>query len=316
MTVLRDRLASPLLVACLLGALHLVSFAVSPAHAAAEPEMGHEVLFDLAAPEVEGVLDPSQPLRLTIRLTGVRQADDSLVTIIEGPPFVRQLVPMEPAGVEETWQSTVRLEPSPPGVVSFQGRAVRVTATFARLQGMRLERFLARSVYVTTALPAKTAGLHTAPFRLERADPGGEPASPLDTGGTGGQRGGEAFSEKDLIPDAPSADAQVYWRRVSRRVGRMWTEAPARASTAQAPGVVGVRFRLHANGEAQLIQIERSSGVPELDEAGLQAVLRAHPFPPFPPDLPHESVTLHIELGHPLAPPPSPRPPLPSQAAR
>ena len=43
------------------------------------------------------------------------------------------------------------------------------------------------------------------------------------------------------------------------------------------------------NGRAQLIEIEKGSGVREIDEAGIYAVVNAQPFLPFPSELGEDS---------------------------
>jgi TonB family protein len=58
----------------------------------------------------------------------------------------------------------------------------------------------------------------------------------------------------------------------------------------------GIGFRLYANGEAQLIEVERSSGDVELDQAAVLAVVNAHPFPPFPPGTSDTHVDVHVEI--------------------
>ena len=58
----------------------------------------------------------------------------------------------------------------------------------------------------------------------------------------------------------------------------------------------GIGFRLYANGDAQLIEIERSSGNLALDQAALLAVVNAHPFPPFPVGTRDTQVDVHIDI--------------------
>ena len=61
----------------------------------------------------------------------------------------------------------------------------------------------------------------------------------------------------------------------------------------------GIGFRLYANGEAQLIEVERSSGDLELDQAAVLAVVNAHPFPPFPLGTRDAHVDVHVEIPGP-----------------
>lgn len=82
-------------------------------------------------------------------------------------------------------------------------------------------------------------------------------------------------------------------RRLIRR--RMQQEAGAgrHKDIRQMPGI---GFRLYANGEAQLIEVERSSGDLDLDQAAVLAVVNAHPFPPFPPGTRDTHIDVHVEI--------------------
>jgi TonB family protein len=53
---------------------------------------------------------------------------------------------------------------------------------------------------------------------------------------------------------------------------------------------------LYPNGRAQLIEIEKGSGVREIDEAGIYAVVNAQPFPPMPGDVADEPVDVHVRM--------------------
>lgn len=293
----------------LAGALLLVAWDVSSGAVASVSSTGADpepsVYFDLSESPSSGVVNPGESLHLSIRLTAVQPSEGrTLVAIIEGDPFVRRLVPLQFNAQDRAFHATVELEPVSHEVASVHAKALRVRATFARMREMELEEFMVRSVYLTTGLTPEETTLSTAPHSSTppalsegfSEDQGRIPA-PV------GDDGAEAFTEQNIIPSPVPARAQVYWRDVSERLGQRWRQ-PARSATnsPQANAVVGIRFRLHANGEAQLIQIERSSGVAEVDEAGLQAVLRAHPFPPFPAGVPDDAVDMHVEFGAEPAP--------------
>ncbi len=263
-------------------------------------ELQPSAYFDLSGSPSFGAVSPGQELRLSIRLTAVQPPEgQTLVAILDGDPFIRRLVPLRFDAQDQGFHSTVVLEPIEPERTSAQTKAWRVRVTFARLRNMELNEFLVRSVYLTIGLTPEDTMLSTAShsstthvlsegFSEER----GRAASTIRDGSD------EAFTEQNIIPSSVSAQAQVYWRDLSERLGQHWRQPAMRATNSPPQGpVVAVRFRLHVNGEAQLIQIERSSGVAEIDEAGLQAVLRAHPFPPFPADLGDESVDMHVEFG-------------------
>ena len=262
------------------------------------PERDRTVYFEFDGPGGAGVVDPGKPVRLSVYIRGASGGGDPIMAIFEGKPFVRRLVPMSPQPDPSTLHSSVTLEPDVRGFISQGEKALRVNVIFARRHGMRLTRFMTRSVYVTMRLPREIRRLSAAPFSEATQKPPGVVWP--DLSGVGGPAGDEArdgFSEEDLIAGSVQTEGQGYWHQISNRINRSWN-TPLRSFSRKKPkGTVTVRFRLHANGEVQLVHVERSSGMPQLDDAGMKAILSAHPFPPFPPDLSHEWVDMHVELG-------------------
>ena len=266
------------------------------------------VEFDLDYPNTHGALDPGAPFDLAVRLSDVSKGRDSLVAIIEGKPFVRRLVPMMYLPQEDAYRASVRLEPYLTGLVTPREMALRVDVTFATLRGMKLVRFLTHSVYVTMTLPAQAAELNTASY----SEAGEEVITGVELGREGRTRGdldGPEFvwpmvtehradiTEHDLMLGGPPTVEPAYWTRISHLITRSWSGPASRVRRTKAKGTVKVGFRLYANGEAQLIHVERTSGSRTVDEAALQAILNAHPFPPFPANLGHEFVDLHVDLS-------------------
>ncbi len=296
----------------LIGAYLLCALDGSCHALASVPSSGAEaqpsVYFDLSGSPSSGTVGPGQALRLSIRLTAVEPPEgQTLVAILEGDPFIRRLVPLQRDAQTHAFHTTVVLEPIEPELAAGKTKALRVRVTFAWLRDMVLDQFLVRSVYLTIGLTPEDTTLSTAPHSSTPhvlsdgfSEEQGLAAAPFEDSRN------QVFTEQNILPSPLSALAQVYWRDVSERLGQRWRMPGVNAASSPQPGpVVAVRFRLHANGEAQLIQIERSSGVAEIDEAGLQAVLRAHPFPPFPSDLDEESVDMHVEFGPGSTPSPS-----------
>ncbi len=290
----------------LIGAVGSSDVGASVPSTGADP--GPSAYFDLSGSPPSGTVSPGQALRLSIRLTAVQPHEgQTLVAILEGDPFIRRLVPLQRDAQTHTFHTTVVLEPIEPELATGKTKALRVRVTFAWLRDMALDQFLVRSVYLTIGLTPQDTTLSTAPHSSTPhvlsegfSEEQGLAAAPFEDSSN------EVFTEQNILPSSVSAQAQVYWRDVSERLGHRWRMPGVNAVSSPPSGpVVAVRFRLHANGEAQLIQIERSSGVAEIDEAGLQAVLRAHPFPPFPSDLDEESVDMHVEFGPGSTPSPS-----------
>jgi len=53
---------------------------------------------------------------------------------------------------------------------------------------------------------------------------------------------------------------------------------------------------MYASGVAQVIQLEKSSGARDVNDAGLQTIIHAQPFPPIPPDLGGDVVDVHVRM--------------------
>ena len=265
---------------------------------ASSPQNTPTVYFELAHPQEIGSLDPGKPLDLAVHLNGMTQGKNPIVTIFEGRPFVRRLVPMRFDMDRKALYSSVTLEPYFTGFTSPREKALRVKVTFARMRGMRLIPFLTRVVYLTVGLPEEAEQLNTAPFSETVSEGGGgrsidfiRLASPVELDDQ------DSFTEEDLVPDGMPVEEKAYWKQVSHLISQSWIGTSTSYSRSRGNRAVKVRFRLHANGEAQLIQIEKSSGLLGLDELGMQAVVNAHPFPPFPSDVRHDSVDMHVELA-------------------
>lgn len=252
------------------------------------------VYFELESPGHTGALDPGKPVELSVFLTGGSSGQHPIVAIFEGEPFVRRLVPMTPEPESNRLRASVTLEPFLTGVVEPQERAFRVNVTFAHLRDMQLSRFLTRSVYLTMDVQVTDDPLSTVPFSKTEQD---YLPRTMGRGGSivGEEQGG--ITEQDLIPSALPARQQAYWHHLSHVISESWDGLLGSSVGRMQAGTVEVRFRLHANGDAQLIQVERSSGIRELDEAGIQAILNTHPFPAFPSELDSDSVDMHVELN-------------------
>ncbi len=95
--------------------------------------------------------------------------------------------------------------------------------------------------------------------------PGGGAAGIASRRGTGGSGDGNGVA--DLL------------RRIRRQIeeAKAYPDAARREST---QGTVNLRFRIAADGSVEATEILRSSGSPLLDEAAVQTIRRAGPYPP------------------------------------
>src|SRR5690606_468873 len=103
----------------------------------------------------------------------------------------------------------------------------------------------------------------------------GAPASQASSNGNGGA----------------AAEAR-YQSQVTRRVRNA-----LRGLRGQA-GLVVVGFTIHANGQVSGVGVVRSSGNAAIDQAGVEAVGRAAPFPPFPGEITRSSWGFAVPLEY------------------
>lgn len=273
----------------------LITGSASAATHASEQAQKRSVQFELESTEGNGVLPVGKTLALSVQLTGVPVGDDPVVAVFEGALFARRLVPLTPEPGSDSLRASVTLEPYPLGPTSVQPKYLRIHVIFARLREMKLDRFLTRTLYVTTGQPQAAPEPVSLPQR-DQTDNGDTGLPPDEAQPDVAPVLDEGITEEDLLPHPVPGQAQAYWREVSRLISGSWGQGIGQRGQARLRQAVRVRFRLHANGEAQLIQVERSSGAREVDEAGLQAIVKAHPFPPFPADLDHSSIEVHVQM--------------------
>lgn len=253
------------------------------------------VQFELSQPEAMGNLQIGKPVILTIYLGGVTPSTTPVVAICESMVFQAQMVTLESDAESMMLKGMVTLEPIPMSRTSVPPKAARVQVTFARSRQDKAERFMRRVVYVTMDQaeptseknelpPVRQEETHGEDLILDEAQPA---VAPVLIG---------ALAEEDLVPFPTPGEGQAYWQHVSQLVSRSWARQVRGVRRAASSETVKVRFKLFSNGRAQLIEIEKGSGAREIDEAGIYAVVNAHPFPSFPPELGHEPVDVHVRM--------------------
>lgn len=86
-------------------------------------------------------------------------------------------------------------------------------------------------------------------------------------------------------PSVPAVDSRTeYLGRARARIDRLWT-FPAWAAAKGMRATVIVTFAVQADGRVMTADVTQPSGIPEFDESCRQAVLRAGPYEPLPPEL-------------------------------
>jgi len=108
--------------------------------------------------------------------------------------------------------------------------------------------------------------------------------------GTGGGGGGRS-----------PADAQRQYLSVVRTRILAKRQYPLLARQRREEGVVRLRFTLSSGGAlAQGVQMVQPSGFQLLDDQAQHCVMAASPFPPFPPDLKRDCLTVEVPIVYKL----------------
>ncbi|OGW64811.1 MAG: hypothetical protein A3H49_10705 [Nitrospirae bacterium RIFCSPLOWO2_02_FULL_62_14] len=284
-----------------IAAVLCVTFVLAPpAPSAAEIKHSTPTLkFDLSLNNENGLVDPGQTFEFSVRLKGLKPGrGEELVAVFESLAYPHRLVSLTPDEASADLTASTRFEPRP--IAAGAGQPLRMEVVVARLRGMRLDSVFSRTVYLTTgpappprsgSVPASSPGTAMLDALLEEAsatDRHGRPVEPI------------LLPDKITVEESGGSSADVsgpvYWKNVSDSVALHWQQRRAQLRKDQAGRGLRVQFRLYPQGFAQLVQVERSSGDPIVDEAGLQTVLSLHPFPPFPPDVREPSVDVHVDL--------------------
>lgn len=253
---------------------------------------------EIQAPDARGSLPTGSSLTLFLHASGGSPTQpESLVAIVEGPSLPKRLYPLVPDAQSGDLSTTVEIETPPPGAMGKPPKAIPVSVMIARIRGMELAHIGKRTVYVTVRAPTTgSVSLAGPPSESPLMQPHSRPMGFDGEPTAQPSPAQEDVQEENLIPPAPPNGSHAYWKRVNNLISlslqaRMTAHPPSRARRNPA-----VRFRLFANGEAQLIQLERSSEDPRIDESAMLAVIDAHPFPPFPEDAADPYLDVHVVL--------------------
>lgn len=272
--------------------------------AARKPIAKRSLSFTLDNDAVTGTIPFGTELSLGVLLTGGIPTTDQLMATVEGASIDTVMVQMEPTEQPTEWKAIVAIKPKPLGYTSVRPKALRVRVTVSQVKSTGLVRLIGRSAYVTMA--------HERPEPVAAAAAAGDTesiesdvelvAAVQTVSGDEVQPdvapvANALIAEEDLKPLPESKSEQAYWKEVARLISRSWGQRVRYAKgVPTARETVRVRFQMHANGEAQLIQIERTSGVRDVDEAGLMAIVHAHPFPSFRETRGDDVIDVHVRM--------------------
>ena len=275
---------------------------IPPAHSESSPQTASSsgptkrwVQFELSQAESMGDPQTGKPVTLTIFLRGVPAGTTPVVATCESVAFRGQRVTLEPDAESMALKGTVTLEPILMSRTTVPPRAARIQVTFARSRQEKLERFMRRVVYLTmNPLEPASESNESPPVREEESQSDNvilqEVQSDVEPVATG------TLAEEDLVPFSSSGEGEAYWQYVSRLISRSWARQVRGIRHRPSSETVKVHFKLFPNGRAQLIEIEKGSGVREIDEAGIYAVVNAQPFLPFSSELGEDAVDVHIRM--------------------
>jgi TonB family protein len=116
----------------------------------------------------------------------------------------------------------------------------------------------------------------------------------LETGDP--QPPGPPASVEGAVPlDTADPRYRPYLVGVKERIRRLWS-APSLPAGAAASGALVVEFTLTRSGRLAASAVRETSGVPALDRAALDAVVRAFPFGPLPASIAGESLRVRARF--------------------
>ena len=154
--------------------------------------------------------------------------------------------------------------------------------------------------------PAPSPSIVTTPVSagVNSGETGGQGRDGAGSGGTAGastgsgRGGGEGTGEgggRSLV------EAQRHYLNIVRTRILAKRQYPALARQRHEEGVVRLRFTLSPGGAlAQGVKMVKPSGFQLLDDQAQYCVLAASPFPPFPPDLKRDRLTVEVPIVYKL----------------
>lgn len=276
----------------LTGMLAIVN-ASTPADGSTMRLSPQDLQIELPADSLFGALPVNRRLTVFIHVPNAQAWQDiPLLAQFEIPDTAPYIVPMDMDRDRQGYSTTVDLGRLP-GTMGTPPKATSIQVLIGRPRGEQVEPLVRRTVVITIAIPGY-ADHHRGPADLSlhlTEGPRNRQDAPTDLALLDGR-----LEEEELVGTRTLTRQEGYWKMLQGLIRqRLHHEDGTRTATSvrRAPGI---GFRLYANGEAQLIEVERSSGDLTLDQAALLAVVNAHPFPPFPPGTPDSYVDVHIDV--------------------
>jgi len=237
-------------------------------------------------------MEPRLPL--TVELSREATDPEQIFMIAEGAMAGHLWVSMAPAG--ETWQGTLVLDPALIPQTAGKHQSFRLEVSFARVRGMKLSRFLKRSVSITMAAGNDVCTVNRRENEGVWSVRGGLFA-PADAEAANPAVREEPINETHLAGAYSPEGGAAYWWGIKQRIAERWKQnRKRRGLTLQTKAAPRVHFRLYANGVPQTVYLERSSGHSRTDEAALASVLDSQPFAPFPSGIGRCYLDVRVDL--------------------
>lgn len=262
---------------------------------AATPLTPRDVHIEVPADSLYGSLPINRGLTVSVHIPEQPTSrGEPLVVSFESPASAAYTVPLDLDRDRHRYAATVDL-----GRLSTTmgdpPKATPIQIVIARRQGLHVEELARRTVVVTIATPGYTdhstgAGvIDLSPHLADSVRQAQGQAADLTSSDA-------RLEEQDLLGEGRPARQDGYWKMLQGLIRRRMEDDLASHRNTAGRRMPGIGFRLYANGEAQLIEVERSSGDLELDQAALLAVVNAHPFPPFPVGTRDSHIDVHLDL--------------------
>ncbi|MBS0171861.1 MAG: cell envelope integrity protein TolA [Nitrospira sp.] len=267
--------------------------ATAPAQGSTVLLAPQDLQIELPADSLFGALPVNRRLTVFIHVPNAPAWDNiPLAARFEISDTAPYLVPMDMDLDRQGYSATVDLGRLPI-TMGTPPKATPIHIVIGRPRGEQLEPLLRRTIIITIAMPGY-ADHHRGPADLSRQLTDG-PRHPQHTATDLALLEGR-LEEEELVGTRTLAKQDGYWKMLQSLIRQRLQAPGGRRDTTPSRRGPGIGFRLYANGEAQLIEVERSSGDLTLDGAALLAVVNAHPFPPFPPGIPDRYMDVHVEV--------------------
>lgn len=113
----------------------------------------------------------------------------------------------------------------------------------------------------------------------------------MESGFDAGRTGDTGTGERTVSLETESSEFAPYLATVKHRIERRWL-IPRFAREVGLTGNLVLLISITRDGKLARLQIDKSSGVPILDEAAVEAVTTAAPYAPFPPQFTYRQLNI------------------------